>query len=302
MPHFEKMLYDNAQLLALYAEGLADDARADARARVRETMRGTARFIERELRAPEGGFYTALDADSEGVEGKFYVWTPDELARDRSPTTRRRRRVHALLRRHATRATGTTRTATARRTRASCTSSIAGAAPTRSARIATRSSGKLLAARSQRVRPGTRRQGARRQSTAWPSPGWPRPAASSAIAAFVDGARRTAEFVLAHMTRLARSPATARCKAGARALPGTLDDHAYVADGLFALYEATGEARWLEPEALTDKAVVALLGREQRVFYLTAADEAGMQPLIERPVSGHDGAVPAGASVLVEQA
>lgn len=74
-PHFEKMLYDNALLVGVLAEAF----QLSREQRYAEVIRETLGFVERELQSGEGGFYSALDADSEGVEGKFYVWTQEEI-------------------------------------------------------------------------------------------------------------------------------------------------------------------------------------------------------------------------------
>src|SRR5207249_8118946 len=76
VPHFEKMLYDNALLTVAYLEGFQATGREDFARVAREILR----YVSREMTTPEGGFYSATDADSEGAEGKFFVWTPAEIA------------------------------------------------------------------------------------------------------------------------------------------------------------------------------------------------------------------------------
>ncbi len=79
-PHFEKMLYDNAQLVSVYARAFQQADSEIARVEYRDVIESTLRFVARELTSAEGLFYSSLDADSEGVEGKFYVWTYGDLA------------------------------------------------------------------------------------------------------------------------------------------------------------------------------------------------------------------------------
>src|ERR1700712_905806 len=80
VPHFEKMLYDNALLLRVYCHLWRQTADPGVRDLARRIAVDTADFLVRDLRTPEGGFASALDADTEGVEGVTYVWTPAQLA------------------------------------------------------------------------------------------------------------------------------------------------------------------------------------------------------------------------------
>ena len=77
IPHFEKMLYDNGPLMSLYSDAWA----ATRNPLYQRIVEQTAAWVIRDMQSPQGGYYSSLDADSEGEEGKFYVWTPDEVKR-----------------------------------------------------------------------------------------------------------------------------------------------------------------------------------------------------------------------------
>jgi uncharacterized protein YyaL (SSP411 family) len=289
VPHFEKMLYDNAQLLSLYADAhqLAPDP---LYARV---MRETAGYLERDLRDRDGGLWAAEDADSEGVEGKFYVWTPEELRRvlDDQAAERVERYLGVV-------AGGNWNDPHGHGPRGASILHVVERPTTPDEAAALDEARRhLLAARAARVRPGADDKVL---------------AASNGLAIgglsdagrvldapeLIDAARRTAEFVLGRMTEASRGRLLRTYKGGQAKLPGTLDDHAAVADGLIALYEASGEARWLEAaHRLVRLALGLFYEPRERAFYVTAADDPG---LIERPVSTFDSAVPSGMSLMLE--
>jgi uncharacterized protein YyaL (SSP411 family) len=290
VPHFEKMLYDNAQLLTLYAETW-QLTREPTLARV---IRETVAYLERDLRASDGsgGFCTAEDADSEGVEGKFYVWTPEEVRAVAGADADLFMRCYDVTAAgnwndpHGHAPPGASILRVVDRPRDS---------DEEQALLRVRQ--QLLAARSKRVRPGLDDK-VLAGNNGMAIAGLAEAGRILGEPGFVDGARRTAEFVLRCMTEASRGRLLRTYKGGEARLPGTLDDHAHVADGLIALYEATGEARWLEEaHRLTRLALGLFHDEQQRCFYMTAADDPG---LIERPVSTFDSAVPSGMSVMLE--
>ncbi len=290
VPHFEKMLYDNAQLLTLYAETfqLTRDPLFE------RVIRETVAYLERDLRSPDGGLYTAEDADSEGIEGKFYVWTPAELRSILGAEAAERfARAYGVVEGgnwsdpHGHGPVG-----------ASILHVVERPAGARERELLDESRAKLLAVRGQRVRPGLDDK-VLTSSNGLAIAGLAEAGRVLSEPAFVDGARRTAAFVLTHMTEASQGRLLRTYKHGQGGrFPGTLDDHALVTDGLIALYEASGESRWLEDAfRLTRLAIELFYDAGECAFYMTAAHDPG---LIERPVSSFDHAVPSGMSVCLE--
>jgi uncharacterized protein YyaL (SSP411 family) len=275
VPHFEKMLYDNAQLARLYLwAGVELD-----RPRFIEVARGTLGYLEADLRDPLGGFYSAEDADSEGVEGKFYVWTTDEL--------------EEVL--------GTVDAELAAR--------FFGATPHgnfEDSNILHRPTGqgwndqlesiraRLLEHRAKRVRPGLDDK----VVASWN--GLALRAFAEAGAALEDEhylqvARTTARFVLDNMVldgTLRRSWREGRVGVG-----GFLEDHAAIALGLFALFAATGELEWyLAAESVT-VGIPERFADPDGGFFDTPVDG---EPLLKRPKDQADNPLPSGNAMAAE--
>ena len=281
VPHFEKMLYDNGQLLGVYGDALAL-TRED---RYRQVIEEAVGWLARELSDAGGGLWASLDADSDGREGAFYVWTPAQVKAALGPID------GALF----CKAYGVIEGGTFERGTSVLLRATPPGPPSDEAHLASLRA-KLLAARATRVRPATDDK----VLAAWNGlavSGLCRAWSASGYAPALALAVRVGDFLLREMIdgeRLARV-----WKAGARRLDGTLDDYAFVARALMDLAEATLDARYWQAATALVRAIRARFYEDGDggVFYLTPHDDA--EPLVHRPESHHDGATPSGAAVAV---
>src|SRR5262245_12337489 len=293
VPHFEKMLYDNAQLVELYAEAY----RADAKPVYKRVVDETIQFIRREMTSPQGGVYSALDADSDGKEGEFYVWTAEEIEKALGD------KADAMIFRAAYGVTGPATfedrayvlklgrplvdVAKEQKLTEEQLQSKLGALRT-----------KLLAAREKRNRPFLDTK----VLTAWN--GQMIAGLAAAGQAFKEpeytkAAVRAADFILANLrTKDGRLLRTYSLKADGKPeakLNAYLDDYAFLTHGLLALHDATGEARWLtEARAITDTMIKWHGEADRGGFFFTSSDH---EKLFARPKDYHDGVQPSGNSV-----
>ena len=283
VPHFEKMLYDNAQLARVYLHAWQRTANPLYRRIAEETLD----YVNREMRHADGGFYSSLDADSEGVEGKFYVWSADEiraaLGEDATlfmqmydVTDGGNWEGHNILRLSL---------------RASDMAAQSGLEQSELIARMADARRKLYQLRAKRVWPGLDDK----VLTAWNG---------LMLAAFADAARtldradyqeiatRNAEFLFAAMRgedgRLLRT-----WKAGSRAKYNAyLEDYAFLAEGLLSLYETTFDERWFRwARELADSMLAHYADTQNGGFFDTRDDH---EQLIHRPKDVQDNAIPSG--------
>ena len=288
VPHFEKMLYDQAQLGWAYLEGyqVMGDRRYAA------TARGIFAYVSRDLTSPEGGFYSAEDADSEGEEGRFYVWTPDELVRLLGAEE-----AEFLGGRYGVTSSGNFEHGTSILHEARGLDGVAkpvGLTPAAGEARLEAARKKLLEARSKRVRP-------HRDDKVLAS--WN----GLMISAFARGARvlgdpllakraaSAAEFVWTRLRDSKTGTLHRRWREGQASEAGQLDDHAYYALGLLDLYAATFEPRWLERAvAVTEAQVARFWDEKDGGFFETPEGDPSIKV---RMKDGFDGAEIAGNSI-----
>ncbi len=325
-PHFEKMLYDNAQLARTYLHAWQVTGDATFRRIVEETLD----YVLREMTSPEGGFYSTQDADSEGHEGKFFLWTPAEVTALLGPEDARVFcAYHDVTARGNFREGGPSANILNIPRPLEVVADDLGVSPERLAQAAARGRAILFAAREQRIHPG------RDEKILAEWNGLMIHAFAEAGAAlerpdYVAAAQRAAEFVLGRMSESANQQ-IANGKSANRpvddgAMPGTaghavrntkyeirlfrtykdgrahlnayLEDYAAVGLGLVGLYQATFELRWLEAATALAEIVIARFGDDAAGgFFQTSTDH---EQLIARRKDFVDSAVPSGNSLAAE--
>ncbi|MBN1535627.1 MAG: thioredoxin domain-containing protein [Anaerolineales bacterium] len=288
-PHFEKMLYDNAQLVSLYASAFQLTRQPRYQTIVQETLD----FVERELTSPEGGFYSSLDADSEGEEGKYYVWRMPEWQDVLGDKAALLAEVFNVT------DSGNWERGANILWKTSADYEIAarhGVTVEALAEQVAAAKKALLTVRQQRVSPALDDK----ILTAWNA---------LMLKAYIDAYRvldddaylaaglKSAEFIKAKMMsidyRLARN-----YKNGTATINAFLDDYAFTIEAFTALYQATFDEKWLhEANQLTTYVIKHFYDEPSGMFYYSSDIDP---PLIARKMEIADNVIPASNSVMAK--
>ncbi|MBI3510560.1 MAG: thioredoxin domain-containing protein [Bacteroidetes bacterium] len=291
VPHFEKMLYDNAQLVSLYSEAYQQSGNALYKNVVYETLE----FISRELTAENGAFYSALDADSEGEEGKYYVWTKEELHQTIGQSLpnaifddyfsvdeygRWENGKNILLRRESDEVIAKKHGMSADKLQEGIDSAKK----------------KLLAVRERRVRPSLDDK----SLTSWNAMMLRAYVDAYAVFGeenFLSDALKNAAFIRDVQLRddggLWHS-----WKKNKSTINGFLEDHAFVIDAFIALYQVCFNEQWLMiAKQQTDYVMKHFVSEGQQMFYFTSAKDP---LLITRRIETDDNVIPSSNSVMAK--
>ncbi len=288
VPHFEKMLYDNGQLISLYAHAYKVTKQETYAKVIRETLQ----FIDREMTDPKGGFYSSLNADSEGEEGKFYVWTQNEINKILGEKNARlisdyyqlkksgnwEHNKNILYRKENLKEF----TKDHQLTVAQWEQSLA------------KAKARLLLERDKRIRPSTDNK----ILTSWNAlmlKGYVDAYLALGNKEYLKSAIRNAQFLEENMVR-DNGRLWRNYKDGEAAIEAFLDDYALLADAYILLYQATFDAHWLnQARTVTDYAIAHFRDDASGMFYYTS-DQS--ETLIARKMEISDNVIPASNSVM----
>ncbi|MGK6351974.1 thioredoxin domain-containing protein [Parapedobacter sp. DT-150] len=291
IPHFEKMLYDNAQLVSLYAEAWQQRPIAQYQRVVTETLE----WVLREMTSPQGGFYCALDADSEGVEGKYYTFQQSEIKHVLGAD------ADLFIRYFDVTEEGNWEEEKTNVLKidveADHLAHDAGFAPDEWETYLTQGKQKLLDYRSQRVRPGLDDK----LLTSWNAlmlkgflDAYRVFDVPEYLKAALDNAHFIRQYLYAENGGLLHQPA-----ANGKAIEGFLDDYAFCIDAFIALYEATFDEDWLtEAKRLMDHVLGHFYDTDAATFFYTSSVA---EQLIARKQEIMDNVIPSATSTIVRQ-
>jgi len=285
VPHFEKMLYDNALLSRLYLHYFQVSCEQSAR----ETAEGILDYVLREMTHPDGGFYSTQDADSEGHEGKFFVWDINEIKQTLGEKAAAAFSAYYNITEGGNFEGKNIPNVTRTKTEVAKSLGLSEAELETSLKESRR---KLFDLRETRIKPDRDEK----ILTAWNGLMLPSFAEAGVILNrqdYTNAARRNAEFVLSNLRedgRLLRTWKDGRAKFNAY-----LEDYAFLSEGLLTLFETTGELRWLkEALSLADLMIEEFWDDQSGGFFFTGKSH---ESLIVRSKDYFDNATPSGNSV-----
>ena len=297
LPHFEKMLYDQATLAVAYSDAFL----ATGESRCADVARRILDFVLAALAHPDGGFYAAYDADSEGEEGRYYVWTLAEVVTVLGPA-----RGEAFARAYGIVRDGNVDDeASGMRTGANVlhlprsleeTARALERDPGELAADVSRGRAELLAVRARRVPPALDDK----VLADWNGliiAALARSGRALEETRYLDAARSAMRFVQERM-RAGDGRLLHTWRAGKASVPAFLEDHAFLAWGAFELYQATGEVRWLTLACELADAMLARFWDDKRAAFAQTAHDA--EALVARPFELAGGAIPSGAEVAID--
>ncbi len=288
VPHFEKMLYDNGQLISLYANAY----RATDNPLYKKIIEGTVAFAERELKSPEGGYYSSLDADSDGEEGKFYVWTQEELKNVLGDSTA----FEVIKAYYGIKSSGNWEHGKNILHVAKSIDRLAKMFELSTSQIEAiiaSANKKLFEARAKRIRPGTDTK----ILTAWNAlllKGYVDAYKATGDKKYLTDALALWQFLKEKMLQSDGS-LHRNFKDGASGINGFLDDYVLTSDALVDLYEATFDAQYLrEAQAFMDYALKHFNDPNDPLLYYTSDKDPS---LITRKKETNDNVIPGSNSV-----